>query len=528
MTGEDICSAMEVRLYNLAGVRQNVQFPEAHSFKVMHKVADDGTCSFTLPLAAAAVKANPDVLETGIVRVAMVLGAGEAPTEIGGWELVPNDATLWAEEELVGQELRVTPRSLRYLLSYAPVQDELLTPFTDATAGTSRVFGWMSPASSYWYVSSDWVTPISLGLLNPKSWPAANRVLKITGTSTTPAINEVHLFRSTFTLTSDSTVKIWWVGDDIATLYVNSRAYGITPPGGKTRVTPIDLPAGTHTIAFEVKNTKPAQLKVAAVVATIDSNGNPATVLRYTDTTHWKVHKVVSGAYPGWTAAAIFLKLLAEAQTLGVEGASSLTPDFTATHDSAGVAWPHIEPTQVFTVGQTLDEVAKILEELAFDLHIKPDGTVQAFVSQGSDVHTNVVLEPGVNLLRLDQTGIPVAGTIAIVHTQAGWTQVTDAATSTYGDRYLPITSGNSGNLAQGQRLGVAALQSAAHPRYQYTAKIKAVPGAVPFRDFDEGSLITSLVRGGTNATVRVLSLSAETPEQTTGPVMFSLELEAV
>ncbi len=204
-----------------------------------------------------------------------------------------------------------------------------------------------------------------------------------------------------------------------------------------------------------------------------------------------------------------------------------LTPDFTHTLDSAGNAWT-ILPEKGFLTGQaTLGDVVRELEELDCDVRVLPNGTFQAFISQGSNVSSTVWLQEGVNLLGLTYQGTPVRATKALVRTLKGWTIATDSGgVSAYGKRYMGITAGTTGSALQGRKIALRTLDETASPRYVYTATVRAVAGAVPFLSFDVGDTIKCPNYAKVMTSMRVLSITASTPDDAPGPVTFTLELD--
>lgn len=516
-----LADGVYLRFYDGTGTPVAALLPEAQSIKFSDELAADGGGGFDVSIFASALQTDPDLLEDGFVTFGIVLADGEAPTEVFGCELIPTSGNLGGE--LSERTVNVGTPGLRHLLTYAPVFPEV--GGFDSNTEDARLFGWMSAQSSLWDDAADWSAPTELRVVYGVGWPDAGAQL-ITA-DTTPAVGDVHLFRSSFTLGAPTRVRIFYAADDSVRMFLDSELIA-EQEQGYAQVYTYDavLSAGPHTIAAEVTNVYPAELKFGCSVSELGSDGLPVRTFLSTDATHWKCH-AVSGTRPGWTAAAIFLKVLQEAQAAGVHGVSLLTPDFTHLVDSDGVPWPALEDAKAFPVGQTsVADVVAELEELAFDVRILPDFTVQAFVNQGSDVSASVALVEGVNLLSMTYQGAPVRATRALVRSLEGWYEVTNSAGETaYGKRYIGITSGVSASNAQGARVGTAALESLARPSYTYTATFRAVTGAVPFRDFGVGDLITAPVRGGGTGALRVLSLSASTPAEVAVPVTFTAEL---
>jgi hypothetical protein len=517
VSGEDVCGAVFLHFYTGAGVRKQHNLPEARGVQFTDELADDGRAAYTAPLLAQAFSVDPDLLEDGICKAALVLGAGEAPTEVFAWELMPTSGTLVGE--LADEDVQCMTPGLRHLLAYMPVRPEggaFAADMPDA-----RTFGWMSTA----YSDAAWSTPIDEGITLSPSWPS--KLAKWICADLTPAVGDILLARASFTLTAATNVRFDYAGDDTVAFYVDGVQRSTAEAGGYPVAFDVPLGAGSHQIAVTVTNLYPTQCKLLCTVMSLTSAGKPDKVLLNTDLTHWKVKKVTSSTTVSMTAGAIFRQLLSEAQTAGDYGASLLTTDFTDTVDSAGTSWPDIQ-SRTFPVGSTsLADVVRELEDVAFDLRIKPDGTVQAWVAQGSDVSSTVWFKPGVNLLGMTYQGSPVRATIAWVRSDAGWAEVQNStAISTYGKRYIGITSGVSASVAQGSQVGSGALSNYSRPQYVYTAQIRAVTGAVPFRDFKVGDTVKAPARGGAMTSLRVLSITASSPTDAAGPVTFSVELD--
>jgi hypothetical protein len=396
----------------------------------------------------------------------------------------------------------------------------------DKNSSDTRLYGWMSVDTSAWYDPSDWTTPASLGLVASALWKNLGGAYKITA-DTTPAVGDTHLFRGEFTLPSASRVRIYWLGSDVGSLYLNSEKIGEATPGAATHTVDLVLSGGTHTLAAEFTDSLGAELKFAAIVTTLNSTGHPASLRLRTDTTHWKVHKV-TGTKPGWTVGGIVSYTLQEAQgAQNIDGLSLLTPDFTHTLDSSGSAWAELHEQSFETGTLNLADMFRQVEELGCDIRIKPDFTFQCFKKQGT-FKGNVVLRPGSNLTELSYAGSPVVATKALVRAQTGWTISTDSTgVANYGNRYIGITAGTAVSTDQGARLASRLLPDMAQPKYVYTATFEAITGCVPWQDFIPGDTIKCLDRTGALASMRVLSLGASTSEATARPV-FTAELKAL
>jgi hypothetical protein len=517
VTGEDLCAYIDLRLFNNAGVRRNARLMEARGFRFTEALGADGGGSFTCAWLADTLPTDWTLLETGFAKAALVLTAGAAPVEVFGWELVPSSGSASGEK---GQwDVTSSGPGLRHLFEYAALHPESGT--WDKNTEDVRYFGWMSYPSAYWYDPADWSTPATYGPVKL----AGNRTGEKITADTTPAVDDINLGRTAFNLATAAAVDIYWQCDDEGTLYVDSKQADVSQQANTTQKIRLGLSAGDHNIAIEVTNTINPECGFACLVVNVGTN----TVIRRTDTTNWVTHKVVGGVKPGMSAGAILRTVLDEAQSVGqdVHGLDLLTPDFDGQDDSNSSAWTDLQEV-AFPLGTSMGEIVRHLEELDCEVRVKPDFTFQAFKEQGTDVSATVWLQPGVNVLSRSWQGAPVTGTVALVRTVGGWVTVTNSAGVTAnGRRYIAITSGTSASTAQGARLGARAMDETAQAQYVYTVQFRATADCMPWQDFFVGSTITSEDRRGAMVPMDVLSISAETPDDAPGPVLFTVELLA-
>jgi hypothetical protein len=516
-----LASHIELRFYDFDGTRRNQVLREARGISFTDELQGDGSASYRTSLLAQALQVDPDMLEgPGFCRAAIPLADGAAPTEVFAWELVPTSGTVVGEVD--EQEVQCTAPGLRHLFEYAIVHAE--GGAWDKTSEDERHFGWMSKENPLWYDASDWSTPLSHGFR--KLLKNGQGAEKITA-DLTPAANDVYLFRTSITVTSSTPVLITWQADDEATLYVDSEVADTMTQANTSQSFVLGWTGPrTHTVAAEVRNTIGTECGLALMI----TNLTTGRVIRRTDTTAWKTHKVVSGVYPGMTLGAVLRILHNEANSTDqdVYALDHLLADFDGDVDSNGDAWPEQHDAIKMMTGSTTNgDAIRQLEELGCDVHIQPDGTFQAFISQGTDHSAACWLQRGSNLLRLDYAGQPVKGTKGIIRTIGGWlTRTNTAGVTAYGKRYTAITSGTSGSTSEGARLIDRALEETARPRYTYTATIRAVTNCVPWVNFTKGDLITCPDRVGTPTAMRVLSISASSSDDTPGPVLFTVELD--
>jgi len=526
VTGEDLCGYVNLAFYTTNGVAKDKNLPEARGLRVVDQLGEDVLASYTAPFLAQALQADPDLLESGICVASMVLTAGAAPTPVVAWRLTPTSGTCMGEVD--DKEVQCNSPGLRSFLRGAPTLPEVGGIVRHAP--DVRMLGWMSATDSLWYDASDWTAPNSHGTVAAtKGWPTSATYISASS-SLTGAAGETHLFRTAVTLPTGRWVKIKYYGSDRVSFFIDSVLVSEHEWSGNSVVFERWLSAGYHVFAIQHENNEASTsgFFIACVIANRNPDGTFGTILRRTDTGNWVAHKVVGGVKPGYNAAGILLKLLGEAQAINITGTAILTPDFTHLVDSDGVAWTDGTQEQVIQTGTSLLEVLRRLEENVddFDVHIKPDFTLQAFKGQGSNTPV-AELVPGANLLRLDYNGSTVEGTRAIVRAQEGWVQVDNSTgMSANGLIYETIETGDSLTLAQATRLATSQLKGDAFPRYTYTATVKARAGAVPFLDIKKGDFVRCPNRAGTVVNLRVLSIAFETPSDTPGPVTFTLELE--
>lgn len=526
MTGEDLCGYIELRFYNASGVRQSVSLPEAKGVRFTEELGGDGGAAYRASLLALAMSTSPNMLESGFCKAAMVLQTGQPPVEVFAWEQTPTSGRAYGRPA----EWEATPSGvgLRTLFSYMPLLPESGVGFDENTED-ARLFGWMSVEDPLWYSASDWVTPTNTGTLVTKAWPRPVTAKLITA-DTTAAVGDVHLFRGKVTTTTSRKVRFYWIADDWGTLFLDGKELQRSARSSHTNTIDVYLQAGTHTIAASVKNTLGGNLRFCFSMCYLTTAGLPSRDVFHSDTTHWKTHKVVGGVYPGWSPGAILKRCLTEAQALSPApyGSSLLTTDFTGAVDSEGVAFTDLH-TIAFPIGIPISEVVAKLEELGYDVRVKPNFTVQIFAEQGTDVSGTVWFQRGANLITTDYQGLRAEATKVPVRTQQGWVIGTDAtgvADSTIGVRYGAVVSSSAANLAQGQKLATNLMRRKAHHRYVYTHRIRAVAGAVPWLDFIPGAKVKAPDRLQAMVTQRVLSITAVTPNRAKGPVLFDVEAE--
>lgn len=165
--------------------------------------------------------------------------------------------------------------------------------------------------------------------------------------------------------------------------WVDSVPVGETPmpPHGDARKRmhrwAINMPAGAHTLSFEVVGAPGERPEFLAEVYAVDDVNTGActadTLLFQTDDADpWKVAWVAGGDRPGLTAGGILRDFLTEADAR--DPIPPITLHFTKEEDSNGNEWPVLRQEVVFDVNNPLIEAARQLAEADCDLWMAPTG----------------------------------------------------------------------------------------------------------------------------------------------------------
>jgi len=256
----------------------------------------------------------------------------------------------------------------------------------------TRAFNFASVSRGSWYHSSDWVTPYDVGLVftvpgigdaQPSSWPVDSASVPIAahwiwGASYTVSLAPAGTcyFRYEFTTVAAATYVLYAAGDNSLALYLDGTQLATTSAGASafastTKVT-VTIPAGNHVIGMAVENYVQATGNQAgALLAAFTTDGVTETLQFKTGDAGWKALPYPTTA-PGWSPGEIMLKLLSEAQARGVLFPTYLTPTFTATTDSNGLAWAG-PLNWSFDVGTSMFDVLTKLQETVCNAWIDPD-----------------------------------------------------------------------------------------------------------------------------------------------------------
>lgn len=248
-----------------------------------------------------------------------------------------------------------------------------------------RSFSWVGPDfdSSTWPLAkqvnrqreyADWRTPL------PWIWPDTTGYWiwgNVAGVSATFAPSGTCLFRKTITLADDAFVRVFCAFDNSGTLYIDGAEMTAFNGYEVGRYIEIELSAGDHIIAADVKNRTrisvgPNPGGFICAIYTVGNGGLLDELVSHTDG-GWSCLPYPN-PYPGFTHGEVLLALLDE--TAGFYGLDDPpVADFTATVDSAGVPWGEYREITV-QVGRTFEEVVAEMSDAFIDVEMAPGADV--------------------------------------------------------------------------------------------------------------------------------------------------------
>ena len=361
-------------------------------------------------------------------------------TVVGGWQILNVDPARATDDE--EEWVQVSGPNVLNVLNAGKVASEF--PLGDNTRET-RWFDAHSKTGD-WYVSADWGTPVgvenSLATVSagyPKGWPFPHaKRLWSTNPEASASVGWNH-FRGSFSLSADTRVKIYASADNIMDLRLNGVRIYTSKDVYQFRRTvayPVVLAAGTNYISASVYNSGgPAWFLCA--VATVDANGNPTGAVFQSLVGNMLVND--NSPKPGWAKAHVLKQLILEAQARGVHELAPVTFGFTASADSASVAWTDRMTRSEQVELTLLDEVAQKYAEAGLDMAMTPDFSnptpalrFDLWNARGTDRSSTVRLMVAGDVE--DSTPTIAAGrvrTSVTVRYDGGWVEYTDPAAST-------------------------------------------------------------------------------------------------
>ncbi len=409
-----------------------------------------------------------------------------------------------------------------------------------------RYLGWQSTA----FVDTGWATPTQVTAASlsitaakygePEGWPliaaSANWVYRDVNSE-----GSLTLFRfGSFTVSTARKYVIGFSCDEEAKVYLDGPGYGGVIIESSEQETGYMihnewsgvLQPGTYSVAAEMTTVASAggdgYDAARMYVATVDNKRVPNVLVLSSGagTKVWRQHK--TALRPGFTTGDLVMKLRTENITWGIPSASLLVPDFSATTDSAAVAWPTGQE-RVWSVGTP---VAQVLADLEVDATFDASTTfaLRAWTTRGTDLSGTVALTLGadpattaMNVEGYGWTSDPVTGTRAMVLTNDGFVEVIDAPAETAADaRGMFLESGASGSIARGVAYGLDAIRQSGRVRRAYMADVIAVAGAIPEVSFTVADTVSAPNYQRTMIALQVMSVAGSNND---AHVAFTVEL---
>lgn len=391
-----------------------------------------------------------------------------------------------------------------------------------SSARNQRWFGWQSAL----YDASAWVAvqgvrqdaPGHIRSGFPPGWvdPAAQWIYP--GTPDADVTDwQTTLFRRVFTMSANTEARIYVSADDRYALYLDGELLGQTTladNGSFSRIDPypVSLPAGEHVLAASVLNGPdpggPNPTSLLLTMTTLNPDGTPGTVILRSDTAGWKSFIVGAGGEPGYTGGQIMRILADEAAARGSVSAR-LTPSFTKTTDTAGIAFTGTI-ARAFDLTDTYLTVATQLAETAFDFDASPDMKLNLWNGdRGVDRSATVQLFSAVSLKQNDVELDATLATRALVRNITGWQEVADAAgEAAYGRWETGIEVGSTSSDAMAAAVAQASLAAQAKPRRVITLAHSCATGPVPYVDYDMCDRIGVYDEWGNRVSAQVVGIT--------------------
>lgn len=525
MTEQLPASYAILRVYDRDGVTLRDEF-DVSGVSWTDELGGEGSAQYSVSLVQRAMQSDPNLLRDAVVKVAVPLAYGAAPTEIFAWLSNPGSGVLVGDTQDAAMNESPASRGLMSLFD-----DWIMLPENGyrRTSATSRWIGWMSKQGA-WYEAADWHAPASVRTQAsfkthnrrrygyPVDWPdgSSNWISDAAGDG------RVTLFRTTFTTTIQKLVDVYFSADETYVAYLNGEevmghsAVEIGFQAFEHFEYPVVLNAGTHTLAVAMTTVGTPIIgdgvdMLMCTVYAIGASGQPEELLRRSDGTNWKAtHMLMDADRPGWTAADIVIGLVDEASARGIDSMDGINFSFTGDEDSDGNPWNQLEE-RVWNIGTSGTQILADLSDTNITFDMRPDFTLDAYLTQGvnrTHFPTCPTLLPGYNLLGYTWTGQPVLATRVLVRTAEAYSFLTDSySEEQYSPREAYLESGTSVSVSQGVKVGNKLLAEHAIEHRNYTAEIIAKPGCVPYVDFFKGDVIWGLNHVGEREALRVVSI---------------------
>jgi hypothetical protein len=490
------------------------------------EVAGAGAISFTVP--GPLMPTNTTLLDDCVV----VLGIDGTDRAIyavrGGSRSLTIGATEWKA------------RGVALLQSWgrdAVIRPEYATSTMPRSAGEERGLGWMASAYN---PATDPIEPWDLFYVDDRTQrPTEGEKPWPTGTSAKwcsardPEKGERKLFRTTFTVTEQTLVRVYFSADETSNVWLageNVISTDSVETGKKTThwaerlLAPGDWAVAVDSVTHVSVGGDGVDPFILGICSLTDDADEDEWLLESRSGQGWRAcRRAIVGpgsTPPGLTPGGIALQVVEEAQDRGVTSFTRLTTDFSATHDSDGTPWSVVEErVQRYSFDTYLD-LFDGLGDVACDMRITPGRVLQARVFEGRD-RTGVRIVPGENVEGESETLTPIAGNVVDAYTKDGWLTESDASSvSAYGRREYALSLGTAPSLSQGQRIAVEDLTEASVTRLDGDIEFIAQTGCTPYADFRCGDTVT-IARPTGDTQRRILSLAGKYD----GAIHWSAEL---
>lgn len=339
------------------------------------------------------------------------------------------------------------------------------------------------------------------------------------------SINESTWFRGhNINIASAGIYRLHLCSDDTADWYLDDELILQVKGDGNTlsQATTIDqyLAVGPHVLAVKVTNENgvAGELvnEIVYSITTLVDDGNgglkAGTVVARSAASTVLICTTTMGE-PGVTRAKALLDLVNEAKvraTTHPNGVSKLTPTFTGTLDSAGVAFTDLGEFSLPILTTRYDEAFLQLAEDVVDVDINVS-TLQlnVWVRRGSDKRTTVAMMPASNATSLSTTKDLARLTHMFARTADGvLVETVDAAAeAAYGRVEGGQSVGAVRSLRTANNLNLAALAASSVPTVEFDAQ--PIGGAYTTWGMGDTVAVTNH-RGGTLAAARVLGIRVD------------------
>lgn len=320
-----------------------------------------------------------------------------------------------SQDEEVGEVTTLAGRGTAAIMEEAVV-DQPSTAGIVAAFSDNRVFNFASLDLN----TTGWTAAVATGLGGrPEGWcdPGAVWIWDRNLVSVNAPGGDVY-FRRLFNVAAQVDVEVWAAADDAYDLWLDGAPLlhgGPVYLGQAAKAGPLTLRAGTHLLAVRVHNANDLKAGLRVSVFTLNTTGGQEGVtvdsvsgVPVNTSAGWVIlpYPLYGGPGsdpkpPGLTAGRILQLLVTEAQARGA--LTGVTLGFTATADSAGVAWPVTSDISL-AIGVDLLSVLRQLTEGYIDFRMSQSGlTLNAYVNAGSASAS--VLARAVNLTDLSHVG---------------------------------------------------------------------------------------------------------------------------